>query len=138
MAAFTQRVVSPAETHFTIQHYRALFRAPLQLINTPARSALRFASSGLFCFVFSSILMRRAWLSYHDPSVWIVFARVGEQSASSLSREVPPPQNLGFFSVSRLLGIAIWHLSAVFLVVKLPCIKFTWKELAIKDGYGIS
>lgn len=88
MAAFTQRVVSPAET----QHYRALFRAPLQLINTPARLALRFASSGLFCFVFSSILMRRAWLSYRDPSVWIVFARVGEQSASSLSREVPPPK----------------------------------------------
>lgn len=55
MAAFTQRVVSPAETHFTIQHNRAIFRSHLQLISTAARSSLPFFSSlgfVLFCLLF--------------------------------------------------------------------------------------
>ncbi len=53
MAAFTQRVVSPAETHFTIQHNRAIFRSHLQFISTPARSAPRFRHFGfvLFCLL---------------------------------------------------------------------------------------
>lgn len=53
MAAFTQRAVSPAETHFTIQHNRAIFRSHLQLIHTPVRSVLCFRLFGfvLFCLL---------------------------------------------------------------------------------------
>lgn len=100
MAAFTQRVVSPAETHFTIQHNRAIFRSHLQLISTPARSALHFR---LFGFVLFCLLL------YFDATSLGTLPcplRMDRLSQNRRTKRIKPlqrtafPPNPGFLSVS--------------------------------------
>lgn len=104
MAAFTQRLVSPAETHFTIQHNRAIFRSHLQLISTPARSAPR---SRLFGFVLFCLLL------YFDATSWGTLPcplRMDRLCQSRRTKRIRllqrtaslPPKNQGFVSVSTL------------------------------------
>ena len=119
MAAFTQRVVSPAETRFqrsAQQSHRSL-SPPINIRACEDSASFRLFGFVLLCF----ILMRRVWVPCRALCVWIVSFRVGEQSASSLSREPhPPPQQIqGFSSVSTQDN----HLvsSLVFPVVRLPC-----------------
>lgn len=73
MAAFTQRLFSPAETRFHVQHDGAALRSHLQLISTPPRSA---SHSRLFGFVLFWCLMRRASAPDHAPCERGVSAKI--------------------------------------------------------------
>lgn len=83
MAAFTQRLFSPAESRFHVRHDRAALRSRLQLISAPASSA---SYSRLFGFVFvSACLMRRACAPDHAPCVRGVSARIRRTKRSQPS-----------------------------------------------------
>lgn len=73
MAAFTQRLVSPAETRLHARPDRAALRCRLPLISAPPSSASR---SLLFGFVLFLCLTRRACAPGHAPCVRCVSARI--------------------------------------------------------------
>lgn len=83
MAAFTQRLFSPAETRFHVQHDRAALRSRLQLSSAPPRSPSHSRLSG-FVLVFAC-LMRRACAPDHAPCVRGVSARIRRTKRSQPS-----------------------------------------------------
>lgn len=117
MAAFTQRVVSPAETHFTVQHNSAVFRCYLQLISRLRGQRFVFASSGLFCYVSCFLLMPRAWVSLQCP------LRMDRLFHCRRTKRIKPLQRTASFQKLRILvSIVDSHLSSSSVFLVSPCV----------------